>query len=250
MFKGFTKRYAIHLMVVLLVYTLVLLPVYGQVAQQVVVLSGGAILYPNVSPTQIPTPVLHNLASIPSHWYLTYSTGPQIIHLDSSVTYNGEASVRLDKHTSADVNTARECNTGAYSIKPGDHIVFSCWMKTTESGYGDTNPFSGARIGIDFWNSGGRINGLASDGQHGLYPNEQSSAVQEFYVPWGSDWTLKIIDFIVPQKMTADGFFGYPAGTSQTPSAMILWMQVWSSTYGSTDPGHAWFANAQLYINP
>ena len=171
----------------------------------------------------------------PIKWELTYGTGPQIIHLDSTVTYNNQASIRIDRHTITDINSAREINSDGISAKPGQHIVFTCWMKTTESGYGDTNPYSGARIGIDFYRNGQRIGSVQSP----TYP-DTDQGVRINYVNWGtSQWTQRTIDFTVPQTISG-----------QTPSGMILWMQVWSSTYGSTDPGHAWFANAQLYINP
>jgi hypothetical protein len=213
----------------------------------VVVNTSGTIITASPSPTSTPTPIPAptNLAPISTAWSLTYGTGPQIIHLDTSVTYNGESSIRLDNHTSADINTARECNSISFSAHPGDHIVFSCWMKTSASGYGDTNPYSGARIGIDFYNSK-RIAGLQSP----TYP-DTDTGVRLNYVNWGtSQWTKRTIDFVVPQTMTADGWSGWPQGSQQTPTGMILWMQVWSSSYGSTDPGQAWFAHVELYKNP
>jgi len=190
---------------------------------------------PTPTPTPTPTSTLKNLAPIPTAWALTYGTGPQITHLDTSVTYNGNPSIRIDRHTIADMNSARECNSGGYSIKPGDRVVFSCWMKTTASGYGDTNPYSGARIGIDLYASSTRIGAL----QSATYP-DTDVGVRLNYVNWGtSQWTKRTIDFVVPQTIGG-----------ATPTGMILWLQVWSSTYGSTDPGQAWFANTELYINP
>jgi hypothetical protein len=237
------RRYSIILLFVLIACPLLLSSADAQSTAQVAVLSGGIIIFP--TPTATSTPLLNNLAPLPSAWHLTYGTGPQIIHLDTSVTYNGQPSIRLDRHTSADINTGRECNTGGIRIKPGDHIVFKCWMKTTASGYGDTNPYSGARIGIDFYNSQ-RIAALQSP----TYP-DTNLGVRQNYVNWGtSQWTQRTIEFVVPQTIPADGWIGYPAGSLQTPTAMILWIQVWSSTYGSTDPGQAWFANTELYINP
>ena len=222
---------------------------------------------PTASPTPTPTPFpIHismmssgtilpslpnptNLAPIPSAWYLTYGSGPQIIHLDNTVVHNGKPSIRLDQHTSADVNVDRECDSIWLAVKPGDHIVFSCWMKTTSSGLGDTNPFSGARIGIDFYDSK-RITGVQSDGQHGYFPNEDDQAIANNYVNWGTSvWTKRTIDFVVPNTMGSDGYY-YSINQQRTPTGMIVWMQVWSSTYGSTDSGQAWFSNATVYINP
>ncbi|MDD1744793.1 MAG: hypothetical protein LUQ20_03135, partial [Candidatus Methanoperedens sp.] len=196
-----------------------------------------------------PTPTSTNLAPIPTAWYLTYGSGSQIIYLDTAVTHNSNPSIRLDQHTSADANTGRECDSLWFAVKPGDHIIYKCWIKISASGIGDTNPFSGARIGIDFYDSK-RITGLQSDGKHGIYPNEDAQAISDHYVHWGtSGWVQRTIDFTVPNTMASDGT-PYPEGQLHTPTGMILWMQVWSSSYGSTDPGQAWFSEAALYINP
>lgn len=185
-----------------------------------------------------------NLAPIPTGWFFSYGSGHQIIQLDTTVVHNGNPSIRIDQHTSADVNTARECNSIWIPVKPGDHLVFKCWIKISNSGYGDTNPYSGARIGVDFYDSL-RIGSLQSP----TYP-ETDGGVLANYVHWGTNgWVQRTIEFIVPNTMPTDG---YPrsAGGSYIPTGVILWMQVWSSTYGSTDPGQAWFANAEFYINP
>jgi hypothetical protein len=69
-----------------------------------------------------------NLAVIPQDWELTFGPGPQIIYLDYSVfRTSGNPSIRLEAHTAADVNTARECDGRWYPAKPGDHIVAKCW---------------------------------------------------------------------------------------------------------------------------
>lgn len=211
---------------------------------------------PSVTQPQVPTPSplppvppkpAVNLAPLPSAWYLTFGEGEQIIQLDYNVTFNGQPSVRLDPHVpGVDVNSAREVNSIAFSVKPGDRIVFSCWIKTSESGFGDTDPFSGARIGIDFYGEGLRIRGW----QSAVYP-ETAQTIQQNYVPWGTgEWIQKTIEMVVPQTFRSDGYLGYPRGVQVNPTTMVLWMQVWSSTYGATDPGQAWFANPQLFINP
>jgi hypothetical protein len=203
----------------------------------IAVLFSVALLYSSIGslPIEVGTAqAATNLAPL-KVWDLTYGTGPQIIKLDYAVTYNGQPTIRLDRHTSADMNNARECNTNGIRIQPGDRIVFKCWMKTTKSGFGDTNLYSGARIGIDFYGSGRCLGAVQSP----TYPDTHLG-VRQNYVNWGtSQWTERTIQFTVPK--TIGGI---------TPTAMILWMQVWSSTYGSTDPGQAWFANPQLYKNP
>lgn len=188
-----------------------------------------------------------NLAVIPDHWELTYGGGPQIIYLDYSVTRSVSPSIRLEPHVEGvDINTARECDGTWYNVVPGDHIVARCWMKTTESGFGDTNPFSGARIGFDFYGDqnlphNGQLNGVASP----TYP-QTDQGVLDNYVHWGtSNWTQRTIEFIVPATVISIW-----DGQPHVVTSIVMWLQVWSGTYGGTDPGKAWFADAELYINP
>lgn len=186
-----------------------------------------------------------NLAVIPDDWSLTYGTGPQIIVLDQNVVRTaGKSSIRLDPHTSADVNTRREVNGKWYNVKAGDHVVAKCWMKTTASGLGDTNPYSGARIGVDFYDSH-LISGVAAP----TYPNTDAGVLAN-YVHWGTSvWTQRTIEFVIPATMPSDGSY-YPVGEQRVVTQLVMWMQVWSSTYGGTDTGLAWFVDAELYINP
>jgi hypothetical protein len=57
------------------------------------------------------------------------------------------------------------------------------------------------------------------------------------------------MDFVVASSYPAAIGSGYPVGQMVTPTAIIPWMQVWSSTYGAADSGQAWFADAELYIS-
>jgi hypothetical protein len=190
-----------------------------------------------------------NLAPIPNAWggysqtgYLHYMTGPQIIFLDTTFTHNGHPSIRIERHVEGiDMNHARECDGTRYNVKAGDHIVAKCWIKTGASGYGDTNIYSGARTGIDLYHDSYNLGGEGVS-----LPLSDA----DWYVHWGSNWTLRTIDFVVPSD-----YFTYDYNTEQTISpvqanSFCFWIQVWSSTYGATDPGLAWFADAELYINP
>jgi hypothetical protein len=220
----------------------------AQSSSQATISSEGSITY---SPSNV------NLAVIPDNWSLTYGSGPQIIYLDYNVTHNDHVSIRLDPHTDNDVNYARECDCTWYLVQPGDHIVASCWIKTDPSQLGDTDPASGGRIGIDLWYTDdppnwGSVNYILWGISEATYynPHDYDAGVAN-YVHWGtSTWTQRTIDFIVP-----DVYFTYDYMTGQTispvkPNVICMWMQVWSSTYGSTDPGLVWFADAELYINP
>ena len=212
---------------------------------------------PQPTPTPSPTypTTANNLATMPTKWWVDRE-GQKI---DNTVTYNGKSSIRLDPTSSWGNNPARECVGPWIAIKPGDHVVYTCWIKITASGKGDTSLFSGARLGIDFYDSTNRITGLMSSTWEGVtyngIANWPSSAAGEAanYVHWGTQgWVQRRIDFIVPWSMPGDG--GSIGGSSHgygtyVPCGMLPTIQVWG-TYGSTDPGQAWFADAQIYVNP
>jgi hypothetical protein len=220
---------------------------------------------PTLTPTPTPTstPSANNLVPIPRAWSSstiggTASTSNSIggvanVILDNGVLHNGNPSIRLDPIGSTP-NYAREVDAPWLNIKPGDHIVFSCWIKTSASSYGDTNPYSGARIAIDFY-ANGYITAWQSLGQCVWDSSGNDIGAKTTYVNWNKDWTLIVMDFVIPATVPANGAFvgwgtQYSAGQMVVPTAIIPWMQVWSSTYGATDSGKAWFADATLYINP
>jgi len=220
---------------------------------------------PTPAPTATPTPTptqtsgtqqSTNLAPSPTGW----STSTNGMHiaiggvsndvLSNSVLYNGQDSIEILPAGNSG-NTYRECDGPYISIAPGDQIVFSCWIKTTASSLGDTNPNSGGRIGIDFYSNTGRITGTASpDGSVWTPTTGYPSNTYLNYVHWGtSTWTQVTMSFTIPSTYPADGASGgYYAGQPVTPTAILPWMQVWSSTYGASDQGQAWFANPQLTI--
>jgi hypothetical protein len=174
--------------------------------------------------------------------------GVSNVVLDTSVLYNGSPSIRVDP-VGRTGNTGREVNGPWLSIKPGDHIVFKCWMKTSASTLGDTSQYSGARIGIDFYTDKYIVGTSTPDGKTRT-PAGYPAGEELNYVHWGtSTWTQIVMDFVVASKYPAEGS-GYSFGQMVTPTHILPWMQVYSSTYGTSDSGKAWFANAQLYINP
>jgi hypothetical protein len=197
-----------------------------------------------------------NFAVIPADWRIG-ETWNAPTYLDYNVLHNGNPSIRMEKGT--DASKSREIldadktqSDWSIRVKPGDHIVFKVWMKTSASSIGDTTPASGIRLGIDFYTASGRINGIQSpDGSYwtpsGGWPSNQYLN----YVNWGSDWEQRTMDFTMPNQYPSDGLLGpYPAGQLVTPDRMIPWIQVWSDSHGNADNGTAWFADAELYINP
>jgi hypothetical protein len=199
-------------------------------------------LYQLVS-VRAPAPVSNtNLAVIPDDWSLTYGSGPQIIHLDYDVTHNGHVSIRLDPHTSSDVNNLRECDGTWYNVKPGDHIVAKCWILCGGSGTGDTSIYHGARLGIDLYAS-------SSAGYDGVetWPHDGQEHTNSM-VHWGSEaWTQKVWDIIVPSTFytTVYGRGGTRKCNPVQVDSMVLWLEV----VDPTDSGKAWFSDAELYIN-
>ena len=197
-----------------------------------------------------------NLGVIPTDWgnydpdpsrWKGYGSDPQIVFLDTSVERTpGHPSIwHRYPHTSADMNSARECDGRWILVKPGDHIVFKCWERTSPA----QNPVynndldHGSRIGIDFYHDNGDgtttnlgigalVNGLGSDTVTiPGYPHLSSAGSN---VPCNTPaWTQQIIDFIVP-----DGY---------NINQIAPWMQM-RPEQGDTAQG--WFADAELYINP
>ena len=156
----------------------------------------------------------------PSHW--------------AAPSYLDGDTVRMEH---GDVDKSREVIAGktfSYRIpvQPNDRVTFQVYLKTGESSIGDANAYSGVRCGIDFYSSDGYITGVASQ-----------------YVNWGTDWTLRTLDFKVQLQYVSDGWLGGEAGVLETPSAIIPWVQVWSDVHGNLDYGIAWFTNATLNVN-
>jgi hypothetical protein len=183
------------------------------------------------------------LAVIPDDWSLTYGSGPQIIYLDYSVTHNGQVSIRLDPHTDNDVNYARECDGTWYTVRPGDHIVAKCWILCGDSGIGDTNPYHGARLGIDSYAQTSQGYGIVDS-----YPHDGQEHLDSM-VHWGTNmWAQKVWDIIIPSTYYTRVYRGgsvLDCNPVQIDS-MVLWLQVLTPT----DTGVAWFADAELYSNP
>jgi hypothetical protein len=190
--------------------------------------------------------VTTNLAPIPDGWDLTYKSGPQIIAIDYDVAHDGSYSIRMDPHTQADFNTARECNTGWFAVKPGDHIIFRCWMKTSSAANpaNNDNPnYGGARIGIDLYGKDCIIYS---------HPTAGAECYASF-VPFGSDWTLKTWDFVVPDTYFdanmnwGDPDYGVPGSI---PPQQVIGAIAWMGVLPVNEAGIGWFSDAELYIIP
>jgi len=182
-----------------------------------------------------------NLAAIPNNWCMTYGSGKQIIFLDNNVVRTpGKPSIRLEQHTTADVNTNRECNGKWYPVKPGDHIVAKCWIKV-DATYINTDPYCGGRLGMDLYGSNGAGGITILDS----YPHDgaQHTASE---VHWGTvGWTLRTWDIIVQNTIYTKDLYG-----NTIPATPITKMVLWLDVRPVTATGLVWFADAELYINP
>ena len=190
-----------------------------------------------------------NLAVIPDNWSLTYGSGPQLIHLDYNVTHNGYVSIRLDPHTSADVDTTRECDGTWYTVKPGDHIVVKVWIETSQSSLGDTDYRHGGRIGIDFYAHTSVGYGILASADEVTGETDRGIPGQDCVLNWNNPtWTQKGWNLVIPATQYTQVMRG---GVMQNCDpvqidSLVLWLDV----RPINDQGQAWFADAELYINP
>jgi len=155
------------------------------------------------------------------------------------------------KYSSSAIN---ELDGTIYPVNIGDHIVFSCWLMTTASSHGDTNPLDGIMIGGAFYDS--HYQGIcetgSTSGQSDYYfaDGHDTSVV----VPWGtSTWTLITVDFIVPSTIAADGYQGgFYAGQQVVPAYFAPQITVLGTTYnlGINEAGTAYAWNPIFYLNP
>jgi hypothetical protein len=206
-----------------------------------------------------------NLAPFPSGW--EYQNGPLYgtssgwsigynmnLFLDSNVLFNGQPSCRYENKAS---QLSGECDGPMINVHSGDHVVFSMWMKTGVSSFGDTSPESGIRIGIDFYGVKGDGSGTSSsDGSPVYVPStgQWSRSASTCFVNWNTPtWKKITVDFTIPKYYEAtpnEGSNpGYREGELFTAVGFVPWVQVLGS-YGDNDQGMAWFAGAEFYVNP
>lgn len=193
-----------------------------------------------------------NRTPMPNGWTTAYTGnewgigGVANVVLDTSVQHNGANSLRIDP-TGATGNTAREANSYYLNVQPGNHIYFAVWIKTSAAAVGETDRC--ARFGLDFYGSGGRIQGIQTpDGTPWTLAGGWPANEDNQFVDWGSDWTLKVMEFTVAATYDADYWCGegYSLGDHAVPTGCIPWYQVASSV----DGGEGWFSDPVFYVNP
>jgi hypothetical protein len=232
----------------MLCYSIFLRGTQAQSSSQISISSQGSINYPPLpSPSPSPSPPSTNLAPMPDAWdlngyYPGAGTPPQTtpyVFLDSSVLHNGNPSIRLDPMGGTD----RATWGGWCNVKAGDMVVAKCWMKVASC----SNPAGhGARFGIDFYDDQGYIAGTSADANGNLpqFPQPWTGSLANF-VTWGSDWQQRTISFTVPSSISVNEN-GDPVSPPRSPKYILMWIQAMNHD----DPASAWFADAELYINP
>jgi hypothetical protein len=191
-----------------------------------------------------------NLALIPDKWSTRIFSN---IFVDySTVHTTGKPSIRLEQ-TGTSGNKARECYGPVLTVKPGDHIVGKIWIKIDSLPAGYTyEDYAGARIGFDLRNLSpitGAYHCLESL-EAPTYP-DTTAGLKANYVQFGTvGWVQRTIDFVVPTTYYTKDLYTSATISSMQINQVTLWMQVWSPMYGNSIPANAWFADAELYLNP
>jgi len=100
----------------------------------------------------------------------------------------------------------------------------------------------GARVGIDFYARNGNGPNAVVDS----YPHSGAEHANNI-VKWGTTtWTQLTWDIIVPSTTYTKATDGTPLAAPGKIVGMVVWIQALPATF----EGVAWFADAELYINP
>ncbi len=174
--------------------------------------------------------------------------------LDYSLLHNGDLSIREGPDY---VRGTREDDGTWISVKPGDHIIFSAWIKTASWAGSGLNAYSGAEIGWDYYISSSHGYGIATvdaEGHQAGHPNDAEIANNyssltggKTYVPWGTDWTLMTWDFNVPNT-----YYNYVTtnGVYSCSPVQINSMVPWWGGRDVTANASCWFADPVFMVNP
>jgi hypothetical protein len=217
---------------------------------------------PTSTPTPAPTPTSsgNNLVPIPNAWTYSYTGmsngigGLACDTLDSSTLFNGQPTLKINCALAPVVNLGYgniidpEMDSYYTSLSPGDHIVFSCWVKSTAATMSEG--YNGGSMIIDFYGADGRICGTCSPtgamiSSSGVYSSDWSANEISFGT---SSWTYIVMDFIVPSQCIAD-----PFGSAYTPGTLVTPIGIIPKLYINANVGEGatfWFADTELYVNP
>lgn len=193
---------------------------------------------------------------------VVYDGDPQIIFVDNTVFRTvGNPSIRIEPHIAGvDANSARECDGTWRPIRPGDRVLIKVWIKTgTCSPPSDLN--NGGRLGMDCYGHG-MIGGVrkfgvvlktanadSAEGLPGWYWQNAQYALNGIWkAEWNQNWTLCGWDYTIPTELYPYIWSGSGPTLCDTPVAIdyiVPWLDV-----RPVNICVAWFADAELYINP
>lgn len=182
-----------------------------------------------------------NLVAL-SKWSLNHPAySPSV--LDPDVRYSVDPSIRNDGVIKNGVYLIREVNTVWTRIHNGDLVLFKAIIKTNPPRIPPEKDYMGARIGIDLYSGSGRLAGINYNprGSVPTYP-EPLQGIIDNWVPMGSNWSYREIEFTVPDKVNG-----------VEPVGCIMWFQVWTGYKDGVkipELASAWMAEPEMYFNP
>lgn len=221
-----------------------------------------ATLTPRPTPAPTTQPSI-NLAPInDGQWHTdnTWSIAPAnnvYIETNQANQHNGAATFRIEG-----TNVVEWAVDHNVLIHSGDHVVISGWIKTSGTYAGAQH---GAYIGLDYYGTyngaWARIGGMncESEAAAGMgYPNWNGNPgdVDNNFVNWGSGWSFREWDFIVPAQAMGDGLMSShqvpqgvmaTVGSSNVPS--VVWFMIWGGD-GFNGLYTSWLSDFQVYVNP
>jgi hypothetical protein len=132
-----------------------------------------------------------NYAPIPSAW-MTSNTNmdwgigsSNAVGMDTyPVTVAGQTAIQMQRNSyyiSTGVGGPAIAEADSYYryINIGDHITYSAWFYTDSSTAGNTDPLSGAVLGLDFYGVQGRICEISTPDGTPTYPTYPTSHSQD-----------------------------------------------------------------------
>jgi hypothetical protein len=169
--------------------------------------------------------------------------------------YNGASAIHIKSNSAWAMG---EVDSTQITVKPGDHIVMGCYIKT-----GTYSPDSWVTFGFDFHTTYNGLSWITGYNSSAELAFPQLSQIVEgaqgdklgvtftgdypVAVGYGSDWTLVKMDFTVP---TATYYYVFDGSGTSTyvaegvhPDSIICWT-------ANTGNGEAWFSEPFLYVNP
>ena len=268
------KRWFVFLAMPFLLSALIMTPLYASVSGNTLVVSYGTVLHAS-APTAPPQTLIYgtNLAPIPmgtiplserntgvSAWgdydlHPTYivndnPTDLQVCSLNYNVVHTtGSPSIQFGDGTTPRaaydktgklLYALNDMNNYWLVARPNDRILMRAWIKTGSSAIGD-----GATIGLDLYGPTQRLWEVCPKESGNDQENFNKPKDWEYeYVPYGSDWTLIELDFIVPStKFTVNDY-----GQTINPEYVDGFIPFLGPSWNKCETAKVWFADIELYI--